>query len=151
MIIETNRLTIQNASESEMRSIIEKQTDPELIKAYSEMLQECLANPEKWNWYATWMIKKKDGTHIGDLCFKGQGDDGSVEIGYGIVEEYQGQGYATEAVESVVLWALKQPGVYRVEAETDPENKKSQRVLEKCGFAPLGIIGEEGPRFYRED
>ncbi len=41
--------------------------------------------------------------------------------------------------------------LYRVEAETDPENKKSQRVLEKCGFAPLGIIGEEGPRFYREN
>lgn len=102
MIIETNRLTIQTASESEMRSIIEKQTDPEMIKAYSEMLQECLANPEKWNWYATWMIKKKDGTYIGDLCFKGKSDDGSVEIGYGIVEEYQGQGYATEAVESAV-------------------------------------------------
>ncbi len=67
------------------------------------------------------------------------------------MEEYQGQGYATEAVESVVAWALKQSGVYRVEAETDPENKKSQRVLEKCGFAPIGIIGEERPRFYREN
>ena len=61
------------------------------------------------------------------MCFKGQGDDGSVEIGYGIVEEYQGQGYATEAVESAVAWALKQSGVYRVEAETGPENTKSQR------------------------
>jgi len=46
---------------------------------------------------------------------------------------------------------LKQSGIYRVEAETDPENKKSQRVLEKCVFAPLGIIGEEEPRFYREN
>ena len=25
-----------------------------------------------------------------------------------------------------------------------------QRVLEKCGFAPLGIIGEEAPRFNRD-
>ncbi len=38
-----------------------------------------------------------------------------------------------------------------IEKQTDPENKKSQRVLEKCGFAPLGIIGEEGPRFYRKN
>lgn len=38
-----------------------------------------------------------------------------------------------------------------IEKQTDPKNKKSQRVLEKCGFAPLGIIGEEGPRFYREN
>ena len=45
MIIETNHLTIQTTSESEMRNIIEKRTDQELIKAYSEKPQECLANP----------------------------------------------------------------------------------------------------------
>ena len=37
-----------------------------------------------------------------------------------------------------------------IEKQTDPENKKSQRVLEKCGFVLSGIIGEEGPRFYKE-
>ena len=37
-----------------------------------------------------------------------------------MLEEHQGQGYATEA---------------------------SQRVLEKCGFRPNGTFGEEGPRF----
>ena len=35
---------------------------------------------------------------MGDLSFKGFNDDGSVEIGYGIDEAHQGQGYATEAV-----------------------------------------------------
>lgn len=150
MVIETNRLIIHTASDGEMQSIIEKQTDKELRKAYSEMLQECFAHPENRDWYATWIIEKKDGTHIGDLCFKGLDSDGSVEIGYGITEEYQGHGYATEAVGAVVSWALKQSGVCRVEAETDSENKKSQRVLEKCGFAPSGITGEEGPRFYKE-
>ena len=150
MVIETKRLRIHTASEDEMKSLIENQTDEELKKAYSEMLRECLAHPENRDWYATWMIEKKDGTYIGDLCFKGLNPDGSVEIGYGITEENQGQGYATEAVEAAVSWALKQPGVCRVEAETDPENKKSQRVLEKCGFAPSGITGEEGPRFFIE-
>ena len=150
MVIETNRLTIHTASEDEMQSIIEKQTDNNLKIAYSEMLQEGLAHPENWDWYATWMIEKKDGTHVGDLCFKGLSSDGSVEIGYGITEENQGQGYATEAVESAVSWALKQSEVCRVEAEIDSENMKSQRVLEKCGFVPSGIIGEEGPRFYKK-
>ncbi len=149
MIIETKRLTIHTMSESEMRCLIEKQTDKELIKAYSEMLQESLDHRDAWEWYATWAIEQKDGTHIGDLCFKGLNDDGSVEIGYGITEENQGKGYATEAVEAVITWALNQSGVRQVEAETERDNKKSQRVLEKCGFSPLGINGEEGPRFYR--
>ena len=150
MVIETNRLTIHTASEDEMQSIIEKQTDKELLQAYSEMLQGCQAHPEDWDWYAIWIIELKDGTHIGDLSFKGLNSDGSVEIGYGITEENQGQGYAAEAVEAAVSWALRQPGVCRVEAETDPENKKSQRVLEKCGFVPSGTVGEEGPRFYKK-
>jgi Acetyltransferases, including N-acetylases of ribosomal proteins len=37
--------------------------------------------------------------------------------------------------------------VNAVEAETDPGNIASQRVLEKCGFHPMGIMGEEGPRY----
>ena len=151
MVIETKRLVIHVASDDEMRSLLAKQTDKELIKAYGEMLQGCLDHPEDRHWYAAWMIWSKDGAQIGDLCFKGLNDDGSVEIGYGITEEAQGHGYATEAVEAAVDWALKQPGVCRVEAETDPENKSSQRVLEKCGFIPTGTIGEEGPRFYKEN
>ena len=34
-----------------------------------------------------------------------------------------------------------------VEAEADPENAASQKVLENCGFHATGEIGEEGPRF----
>ena len=51
---------------------------------------------------------------------------------------------------AAVRWALAQLAVTRVEAETEPDNRASQRVLEKCGFLPSGTIGEEGPRFYRE-
>ncbi|MBR3561900.1 MAG: GNAT family N-acetyltransferase [Oscillospiraceae bacterium] len=53
------------------------------------------------------------------------------------------------AVDAAVAWALKQAGVTRVEAETEPDNTASQRVLEKCGFLPSGTFGEEGPRFFK--
>ena len=66
---------------------------------------------------------------------------------YGIQKEYQGQGYATEEVRLALQWAFKHPEVTAVEAETDPDNAASQKVLMKCGFRPNGIIGVEGPRF----
>ncbi len=132
-----------------MLRTIEEQTDDVLKAAYQEMLQSCLDHPDQWKWYCLWMIELKDGTHVGDLSFKGLNADGSVEIGYGIKEEHRGRGYATEAVNAAVTWALGQPGVTRVEAETEPDNIVSQRVLEKCGFVPSGIMGEEGPRFVR--
>lgn len=149
MMIETKRLKIYPAAQEQMETFIAAETDAELKKAYTEMLEGCLQHPDQWQWYAMWMIELRDGTHIGDLCFKGLDASGMVEIGYGILEEYQGQGYATEAVGAAVLLALQQPGVSRVEAETGPDNQASQRVLEKCGFLPAGTVGEEGPRFYK--
>ena len=44
-------------------------------------------------------------------------------------------------------WASEQIGINHVEAETDPDNKASQRVLEKAGFHLNGIMGAEGPRY----
>ena len=148
-MIETKRLKIYPAAQEQMEAIIAAETDGELKKAYTEMLEGCLRHPDQWQWHAMWMIELPDGTHIGDLCFKGLGENGVTEIGYGILEEYQGQGYATEAVDATVAWALKQPEVVCVEAETEPDNHPSRRVLEKCGFLSSGTVGEEGPRFFK--
>ena len=148
-MIETKQMRIYPAMQEQMEAFIAAEADAELKKAYTEMLEGCLRHPDQWQWYAMWMIELRDGTHIGDLCFKGLGANGTVEIGYGILEEYQGRGYATEAVDAAVTWALQQPSVTRVEAETAPDNRVSQRVLEKCGFLPSGTIGEEGPRYFK--
>ena len=142
---ETERIRICPASREQMERMIGAERDGDLKKAYREMLEGCLRHPEDRDWYAMWMIEKTDGTHIGDLCFKGPGRN--PEIGYGILEEYRGRGYASEAVKLALRWAFSHPEVDAVEAETDPGNIASQRVLEKCGFRPGGEIGEEGPRF----
>ena len=146
-MIETNRLKIYAATKAQMEQFIAEQSDEVLITAYKEMLDGCLAHPDQWNWYAIWMIELKDGTHIGDLCFKGLSEEGITEIGYGIEEDYQGCGYATEAVSALVDWAFRQPGVMCVTAETEASNAASQRVLSKSGFVPTGETGEEGPLF----
>lgn len=138
---------IKPASQEKMEEFIRSQTDDELKAAYTEMLNGCLSHLEQWEWYAIWMIELKDGTHIGELCFKGLSADGVSEIGYGILPQYQGKGYATEAVTAVLAWAFKHPEVTAIEAETVPDNSASIRVLTKCGFIPTGTIGEEGPRY----
>ena len=146
-MIETKRLKIFTASRHAMEVLINSQTSDELRAAYTEMLEGCLKHPEQWMWYAIWMIELKDGTHIGELSFKGIDSNGVVEIGYGISMEYEGNGYATEAVSAVVQWAVGQPKVTRIEAETGIDNLASKRVLEKCGFIGTGNIGAEGPRY----
>ena len=149
-MIETERLHIYPAAKDQMQDFISEQTDAILRAAYQEMLDGCIAHPEEWNYHAIWMIEKKDGTHIGECCFKGISPDGSAEIGYGISEEHRGRGYASEAVNAVAEWALSQHRVCRVEAEAQAGNRASIRVLQKCGFLPTGETGEEGLRFARK-
>ena len=146
-MIETNRLKIYAASQGIMETFIEAQTVDILKAAYTEMLNGCLEHPDQWDWYAVWMIELKDGTHIGELCFKGLSANGIAEIGYGISEEYHNNGYASETVKAILEWAFSHPEVKAVEAETDNDNTASKRVLEKCGFVLNGEIGEEGPRW----
>ena len=146
-MIETENLKIYAASQNEMENFIELQTNEILKAAYTEMLNGCIENPEQWEWYAIWMIELKDGTHIGELCFKGLDLNGVVEIGYGIMEQYQEHGYATEAVKAISAWAFQEPKVTAIEAEIDSKNIASKKVLEKCGFVFTGKNGKEGPRY----
>ena len=146
-MLSSTRLRIYPASRSQMEAMIASEPDGALRAAYMEMLDGCLRHPDQWDWYAVWIIELMDGTRVGNLCFKGLDADGVAEIGYGISDEYQGQGYATEAVQAVTAWAFRDQRVKAVEAETTVENIASQRVLEKCGFQPTGKTGQEGPRY----
>ena len=138
-------------SDAEIKALMERTDSEEFRAAYGEMLSGCKGDPENRVWYAPWAMTLKDTQeYVGDLGFKGPVKKHAVEIGYGVLPEYEGQGYTTEAVQAMTQWAFQQKEVVFVEAETDPENKASQRVLEKCGFAPDGTTGEEGPRFVRE-
>ncbi len=138
------------ASDEEMQMLIDQETDPDMKAAYGEMLAGCNGHPAQRQWYAVWFMLLKNGSAIGDLCSKGLSQDGTLEIGYGVYPEFQGHGYATEAVTAMANWAAAQPGVKSIEAETEPGNAASQNVLRKAGFHPNGVIGEEGPRFVWE-
>lgn len=149
MRVETERMYPSPLSNEEIRLVIEKESDPEMKQAYVEMLEGSLSNSDKRILYAIWNMRLKDETGIiaGDFCFKGLGDDGVIEIGYGLKEEYWHHGYMTEAVKAITEWALSQECVMQVEAETDAENIASQKVLLRSGFVSNGKMREEGPRF----
>ena len=148
-MIKTKRLNLSIATDEEMKQLILVETNEAIKQAYTEMLEGCQAHPTQRMWYAVWFLNVSDGSveTIGDLSFKGITNDGMVEIGYGIHTQYEGNGYMTEAVEALARWAASQPTVTRVEAETDPENIASQKVLTKAGFVANGDMGKEGPRF----
>ncbi|MDN0033809.1 GNAT family N-acetyltransferase [Oscillibacter valericigenes] len=147
IVIETQRLYIFPKSIEEMKVLCNIESDPEMKKAYAEMLDTIQKLDGREERGADWNINLKTGVSVGDICFKGSPDaEGAVEIGYGIDETYRRMGYATEAVSGIVNWALTQDGVRLVIAQTEPINKISQKVLLKNGFLRDGY-GEEGPLY----
>ena len=56
------------------------------------------------------------------------------EIGYHVVKDMTGQGYATEAVQAFLPVMMDRLGLSQVAGICDAENAASLRVLEKCGF-----------------
>lgn len=91
-------------------------------------------NPAQAPYNTVWLMLAGDRV-LGSCGFKGPPDAaGEVEIGYGIHQLHEGRGYTTEAVAALCAWALAQPPVTAVLAETEQWNLASQRVLEKCGM-----------------
>jgi [ribosomal protein S5]-alanine N-acetyltransferase len=86
-------------------------------------------------------------TALGSIGFFGPPEpraDGvpEVEVGYGLVDEAHGYGFATEALQGLLAEA-DALGV-RVRASVEPTNRPSIRVLAKCGFTELRGSNEDG-------
>ncbi len=89
-------------------------------------------------------------TLIGTCGFKGRpSQEGTVELGYSVLAEFQRGGLATEAVAALLDWAFIHRSVSAAIAETRPENVPSIRVIEKNRFRPAGPGREAGMSLYR--
>jgi RimJ/RimL family protein N-acetyltransferase len=84
-----------------------------------------------------WVIEDKDGTPVGQVI---TGPDGGHQfVGYIVHPDFRGKGYCTEAVEIMVDYLFLSKNIVRVQAESNPENVSSTRILEKAGFTFEGV------------
>lgn len=104
-------------------------------------LQATAANGDQRPFGHYLITRAADGLAIGGIGFKGQPDNGSVEIGYGLAPSARGDGYAAEAARALVVLA-RQQGLARIVADTDEDNIASQRTLERAGFTQTGTNGD---------
>ena len=105
---------------------------------------ERLAHDERWLWV---VIERATEAVIGDIGFHGPvTGTHTVELGYLILPEAQGQGYATEAALALRDWAAGRPGVERIIVRIAHANANSLRVAAKLQMRE--VISVE-PRYRR--
>jgi [ribosomal protein S5]-alanine N-acetyltransferase len=117
-------------------------------RAFCASLDLIRADPATRLWGDRLMIAPhdEDATRrivVGSVVFHGRPSDGIAEVGYGVEERYQRNGYATEATRACVEWALAQEGIVGVTATTPPWHFASIRVLEKSGLVRVGMEDHE--------
>lgn len=127
-----------------------------LADALPWFLQQLEAAPDQVGWLGWYGLVRGTGDQPDVLVasggFMGPPQDGTVEIGYSALPQFQRQGLATEMVAGLVDWAMAQAGVQHVVAEVHTDNTPSIRLLQRLGFVAIGPGRDPGHlRFQRSD
>jgi RimJ/RimL family protein N-acetyltransferase len=108
-----------------------------------EKAQALIASQEATKEYF-FAVRLPDGTLVGAMGVIDHPDE-SIEVGYWFGVDYQGKGYASEALRATLDWIATDPALAPrpVFAEARPDNAASIRLLTKTGFH---ATGRPGPR-----
>ena len=83
----------------------------------------------------------KDSIFIGFISLSDMGRyNGYMELEYAVAAEYRNNGYASQAVKSILDYGFKEMHLSAVAAWVRSHNKASARVLEKCSFTFEGRL-----------
>lgn len=153
-IIETERLTLRELTLDDQNDLARVLSDAESMAHYphpftaSEVegwIRWSLAN-YKTHGYGLWaVIRREDGVFLGDCGITRQEIEGNQlpELGYHIIKEYWGNGYASEAAAACIAYAFDDLGMDAVYSYTTPDNLASRRVAEKNGMVLVKTFKKE--------
>lgn len=83
-----------------------------------------------------WIIEDKHSKAVAGYCliFKLDRINCRAEIGYALKPEYWGKGIAKETIEKLAEFGFREMKLHSIEANINPNNINSRKVLEKAGF-----------------
>ncbi len=146
VLLETERLRLREITPDDAPFLLELLNSPGWHTNIGDRGVHNLDDARKYAIYRIWLIcrlkgfsfnlleRKTDSALLGmcGLIKRDFLDD--VDIGYALLPQYFGQGYAVEAAKAVSNFAKETLKLPRLAAITIESNKPSQRVLEKIGL-----------------
>jgi [ribosomal protein S5]-alanine N-acetyltransferase len=152
--IETTRLRIRPVSQSDLSSLLAVNGDDSVTRYLPYSSWQDMADAEAW--YGRIMALQEKGDTfqfvmtlrdhndaIGTcLLFRLAEQSARAEIGYALGRDHWGKGYALEAMSALIDRAFSDLSLHRLEAEIDPRNAASAKVLGRMGFVKEGLLRE---------
>jgi len=95
-------------------------------------------------WFVRWIVLRESGEIVGSTSFHGAPDEnGMIEIGLGIHEDFRNRGIAREALQGMWRWVLTNPNVKVLRYTVSITNEPSIRIIEYFGFERKGQQQDE--------
>ncbi len=143
--VETARLLLLRPEESDREVLREMHRDDRVMATLggtrSDAESDVLLDVFRAHWaahhFGYWIVRDPaSGRFVGRGGLRLLVVDGTpeIEVGYGLMSEFWGRGFATEIAEASVRAAFDVVGVRSLVCFTMPSNAKSRRVMEKAGF-----------------
>ena len=91
-----------------------------------------------------WGIVRRADDRVLGTCtlFHFDLDHRRAELGFALGRAHWGHGFMSEALTALVGFAFESAGLHRLEADADPRNERSLRLLERQGFRREGYLRE---------
>lgn len=151
--IETPRLTLRRFAYEDNASMrTHWASDPAIQRMYSEptytteaeargLLDLYIAGYERPDYYRWAVSLRGEPDCIGQIAyFKVDDTNHWAEVEYCVGQAFQGRGYITEAMQSVLRYGFERVNLHKVQVCHKANNPASGRVIEKCGFVYEGAL-----------
>jgi [ribosomal protein S5]-alanine N-acetyltransferase len=148
--LETPRLTLRGVALSDSSFVRQLLNDPSWLENIGDRGVRSDADAERYirnniwlpyqtNGYGMFVVQLKSSTLPIGMCGLVKRDFLSApDLGFALLPDHVGQGYASEAAHAVVLHAKQKLGIARLYAIVKRDNHRSVSLLLRLGFRPQG-------------
>jgi len=162
-VFETDRLILRRLSTDDAEFILELVNDPAWLRFIGDRGVKTLDDARDYirkgpiesyarRGFGLYAVERKEGGSPIGICGLVKRDFlEDVDIGFALLPEFRGKGYAHEAARATMSYAREVVGLDRIVAITSPDNDASARLLEKIGlrFERMIRISPDSPEEVR--
>ena len=146
MVIETNRLALRHIIEQDFKPLSELLSDPIAmefaggIKTEEEIHEwlSLVAKSYQTVEFGPFAVIRKESRQFLGYCglYIQKNVDGvdEIEILYGLIRRFWGQGFAIEAAQAILEYGKNNHEIKRFVSLVEPQNKRSIRVAKRLGM-----------------
>lgn len=152
--IAAERIALRHLDEGDVPALFAIFSDPDVMRYWSSPPLEGLDEASKLLAHIQdgfrrrvlfqWGVARRADDRVIGTCtlFHPDLDNRRAELGYALGREHWGRGLMQEALRALLNYSFGDLHLHRLEADVDPRNASSIRMLEKLGFRQEGYLRE---------